>query len=59
MTDGLFDDGILRLEARALVKAASRAAHTQPVHGDNLPVVLCFSFGLKRIQQQGQEQQIT
>ena len=25
-------DGILRLEARALVKAAERAAHSQPVH---------------------------
>ncbi|CAK0824653.1 unnamed protein product, partial [Prorocentrum cordatum] len=44
-----FADDILRLEARALVKAAARAAHCQPVKecrslllGDNLAVVLCF-----------------
>ncbi|CAK0793120.1 unnamed protein product, partial [Prorocentrum cordatum] len=45
----VFADDILRLEARALVKAASRAAHSQPVKDcrvlllwDNLSVVLCF-----------------
>ena len=50
-----FDDGILRLEAWALVKAAERAAHSRPVHdcrlllhSDNLSTVLCFIRGRSR-----------
>ena len=50
-----FDDDILRLVARALVKAAERAAHSQPVHdcgllllSDNLSTVLCFNRGRSR-----------
>ena len=51
----VLSDDILRLEARALVKAASRAAHSQPIRdcrvlllGDNLAVVLCFSRSSSR-----------
>ena len=50
-----FDDDILRLEAWALVQAAERAAHSQPVHdckfllpSDNLSIVLCFTRGRSR-----------
>ena len=49
MTDRwVYHDDILRLEARALLKAASRAAHSKPmadcrvlILGDNLAVVIC------------------
>ena len=40
-----FDDDILRLEARALVKAANRAAHSQPVHDCRL-LILSDDFRL-------------
>ena len=50
-----FEDDILRLEARALVKAAGRSAHSQPVHdcrmlllSDHLSIVLCFYRGRSR-----------
>ena len=50
-----FDDDIVRLEARALVKAANRAAHSQPLHdcktllvSDHLLVRLCFARGRSR-----------
>ena len=46
----IYPDNILRLEARGMVKAASRAAHCAPMHdcrilllGDNLGVILCFA----------------
>ena len=55
MADRWFFDDILRPEARALVKAAERAAHSQLVHvcrilllSDNLPIVLCFTRGRSR-----------
>ena len=48
----LVDDDSLRLEAQALVKAADRAVHSQPVHNckilllsDNISIVLCFTCG--------------
>ena len=51
----VFQDDILRLEARALFKAANRAAHSLPVKNcrmlllsDNLSVVLCFARGRSR-----------
>ena len=50
-----FGDDILRLEAWALVKAAERSSHSQPVHdcrilllSDNLSFVLCFNRGRSR-----------
>ena len=50
-----FDDDVLRLEAQALVNAANRAAHSQPVHdcrilllSDNVSLVLCFALGRSR-----------
>ena len=51
----VFDDDILRLEALALVKAAERLAHGQPVHdcrilflSENLSIVRCFALGRSR-----------
>ena len=50
-----FDDDVLRLEARALVKAAERSSHSQPIHdckvlllSDNVSIVLCFNHGRSR-----------
>ena len=56
MADRWFcDDDIFRLEAPAPVKAASRAAHSKPVHDCRIPLlsenisnVLCFAGGRYR-----------
>ena len=47
-----FDDDILRLVARALVKAAERAAHSQPVHDCRL-LLLSDNLSMSALLQPG------